>query len=87
MTRHEIKKIFKRNKGAVAETSRRASVTSQAVSLWLAGRSTSKNVSDKAEAYAIELLAKEDADLVAKGIANGPSVRNLVEKLRSSGAE
>ena len=89
MKRREIRKIIKRHYGAVTEVARRANVKLNAVSMWLGG-SPNKRLGEIAEAYAIELLAKEEAERMPKGEANGPSARKMIDALRgkgSSGAE
>jgi hypothetical protein len=81
LKRSEIAKILRRHEGAKAEVARRAGVKNNTVSMWLAG-SPSTNVSHHAEVYARELLAKEEADRIAKGEANGPSVRKVLPEIR-----
>lgn len=84
LSRAEIAKILKRHKGQKSEVARRASVGSTLVSHWLKGRSISANVAHHAEVVARELLAKEEIDRLAKGEANGPSVRKVIEDLRKA---
>lgn len=74
-----IKDILARHPGAKAEIARRSGVKRNTVSTWLAG-GTNANVARVAAEYARELLAKEAAE--GKGEANGPSVRQTLQKMR-----
>lgn len=86
LDRSEIAKILGRHAGSKAEVARRAGVKRNAVSMWLSG-GTNANVEARASKHALELLGKEEAEGVAKGIANGPSARRVVEGLRKGDPE
>lgn len=83
LTRSQIAEILGRHDGAKAEVSRRAGVSPSNVSKWLAGAYVSANVASHAEAYARELLAREEADRLTKGEANGPSARKLLDAIKA----
>lgn len=59
MTRREIRKILRRNRGSQTEVARRAGVKLQTVNQWVLSNSTSANISHHARAVARELLEKE----------------------------
>ncbi|MDE2099634.1 MAG: helix-turn-helix transcriptional regulator [Patescibacteria group bacterium] len=81
MKRSEIRRILKRNRGSKAELARRAGVGLTAVSAWLRG-GTSANITEKAQVLCRELLDKEEVDRIARGEANGPSARKIIDQLR-----
>ncbi len=83
LTREQIAEILGRHDGAKAEVSRRAGVAPSNVSKWLAGAYASANVAGHAEAYARELLAREEAERLAKGEANGHSARKISDAVKS----
>ncbi len=86
MGRSEIATILRRHRGSIAEVARRSGVKANAVSMWLAG-GPNANVARHAEAYAQELLRKEEATRTASGEANGPSARKFVEQFRKKSQE
>lgn len=59
MKRTEIFRLFRRNRGAAAAVARNANVGPNVVSEWLRGKKKSSNVARHAEAYAKELIAKD----------------------------
>lgn len=59
LSRSEIRKILRRNKGSQVEVAAAAKVSKQTVNTWLAGRMTSENVARAAEAKAVECLEVE----------------------------
>lgn len=59
MRRTEIRKVFRRHKGAVARLAEQLGVTHSAVSIWLSGRSKSARIAAAAERRALELLDAE----------------------------
>lgn len=61
MTRTEIRKIFRRHRGAAAELARELEIGPNAVSQWLRGRTVSANIKAAAERMARALLARDDA--------------------------
>jgi transcriptional regulator with XRE-family HTH domain len=81
MKRSAIAKILKRHKGSKAEVARRSKVKHNVVSMWLSGGSNA-NVAEQAEIHARELLAREEAERLTRGEANGPSAKALVEAIR-----
>jgi hypothetical protein len=83
LTRKQIAKILSRHDGAKAEVSRRANVVPSLISKWLVGMAVSANVAAHAEAYARELLAREEADRIAKSEANGPSARKIIDAIKT----
>lgn len=58
MKRTEIKRLFRRNRGAAARVARAANVGANVVSEWLSGKKESNNVRRHAEVVAQELIAK-----------------------------
>lgn len=86
MNRKEIAKILKRNHGCKSELARRAGVGATAISAWLRG-GVSRNISDKAEILARELLRKEEAERIARGEANGHSARKVVDQIRRAASQ
>lgn len=82
LDRTEIAAILARHPGSKAEVARRAGVKHNAVSMWLKG-GPNANVEQHARRHAIELLEKEERDRLARGEANGPSVRSVIDQLRN----
>lgn len=84
LKRYEIAKVLKRHRGSKVQLAKRAGVRLATVSGWLAGMTISANIAGHAQDLASELLIKESEDSrIAKGEANGPSVRTVIEQLRS----
>jgi hypothetical protein len=86
LTLAEMAEILSRNPGAKAELARRSGVKPNSVSSWLAG-GTNANVEAKSRTLCAELLAKEEEARKAKGEANGPSARRILEGLRKGDPE
>jgi predicted transcriptional regulator len=81
LTRREIARILKRHRGSQVEVAHRAGVARATVAVWLK-HGTSAKVEKFATEVARELLAREEADRLSKGEANGPSARQLADKIR-----
>lgn len=59
LRRVQIRDILQRHNGSIKSIANDLGITSQAVSLWLAGRSTSKRVAEASERKALALLEEE----------------------------
>ena len=60
MTRQEIRRIFRRHRGAAAALARRLGITATSVSLWLHGRRQSARL-DREIRAAAEVLTEREA--------------------------
>jgi len=58
-SRAEIRRIFRRNRGAAASVARRLGVTATSISLWLHGRRQSARLDREIRAAAGELAEQE----------------------------
>lgn len=59
LRRTEIRKILRRHKGSIQRIADSLQVSHSAVSIWLAGKTTSARVAAAAERMALELVAGE----------------------------
>lgn len=70
MRRSEIRKLFRRHRGAAAEISRTLGVTPVTISLWLRGKRKSARLDTKIAEYARRLLAREAQEETIQEIAS-----------------
>lgn len=60
LKRHEIRAVFRKNRGAAAALARELQVTDKTISAWLKGRMDSRRVAAAAQERAVQLLQGEN---------------------------
>lgn len=59
LTRKQIRSVLANNRGSAAALAKEIGVTHGALSLWLKGKSTSKNIAQAAQTKASQILEQE----------------------------
>lgn len=83
LTKDDIRQILGRHPGSKAELARRCGNRSTAAVSTFLKHGTSAPMMEQAQILCRELLEKEERDRLAKGEANGPSVRSVIDQLRN----